>query len=1021
MMDTSEQDFESVIERFLTGQSVSPKPVRPDSAAEGRSEYGSGDFTQYRSRKQEDYDRTSCLDAEILFDFIRASQAETWEKLKQQHGVHVKERFLKRLVSEIERRGTLDVLRKGVTDLGCYFHLAYFKPETALNEEHRRLYRSNVLSIIRQVHYSLKNENSIDVVLFLNGLPVFTAELKNPVKGQNVENAVWQYKKDRDPKEPLLKFGRCLAHFAVDTDLVFMTTHLQGTSTEFLPFNRGHENGAGNPPNPNGFRTAYLWESIWQPDSVLDIINHFLRRVDVLDENGRPTGKKKLIFPRYHQLDLVRNLVADARELGPGQSYLVEHSAGSGKSNTIAWLAHQLAGLHDEKDKRVFDTIIVITDRRVLDQQLRQTVKSFEQTRGLVSAIDKQKSSRLAEALEAGKDIIVTTLQTFPFVAEKLTAVKSKTFAVLIDEAHSSQTGETTRSLKRTLAAPSLEEASKEDEGPASDDEDEINARIEALMKNTGRLPNVSFFAFTATPKGKTLELFGTPQSDGSFRSFSLYPMRQAIEERFILDVLKNYTTFKVYFGLNKRIEDDPDYPRKKAIALLRSYADLHEHAIRTKTEIIVEHFETQVKNRIGKQAKAMVVTRSRLHAVRYKQMFDRVSKTLRLPWKALVAFSGTVKDPETGLEYTEAGMNGFSDSQTAEAFKQSGNRFLIVAEKFQTGFDQPLLHTMYVDKILSGVNAVQTLSRLNRIHPPDKEDTMVLDFANEAEDIQEAFQPYYEATLLTEPTDPNKLYDIKRTAEEFLIYQRQDVEAFAKVYFSKKGSQEKLRPILDPVVERFKEREKDEREEFRKAVTTFVRLYSFLSHVIRFKDPELEKTYQFLRILRALLPTVVERLPVDVTDKINMESYRIQETSTGEIRLLNEDGELEPIKDLGTGGTEEDEKIPLSEIVEYINENYGTDFTDEDKVQHFARDMERRLTDSEGLRHALDSSINPSRETRLLAFSDYFSEILEDMIDSNTAIYNRIQADPRFGELFREVMFRRVDQFMVMTGAANP
>ena len=982
LVDTSEQDFESTVEQALV-------------------ESG------YRSRKHTDYDRFRCLDEGTLFDFIRATQMEMWEKLKLQHGEQVRERFLKRLVKEIQDRGALDVLRKGIIDLGCHFDLAYFKPETSLNERHQRLYNANVFSVIRQLHFSEQNDQSLDLCLFLNGIPIFTAELKNPAKGQTVQNAIQQYRKNRDPKEPLFQFERCLAHFAVDTDYAFMTTRLARDSTRFLPFNKGHENGAGNPPNPDGFRTAYLWEEVWQPDSILEIINHFVRRVDVLDEDGKPTGKKNLIFPRYHQLDAVRRLIGDAKAEGAGKSYLIEHSAGSGKSNTIAWLAHQLAGLHDARDKRIFDSVIVITDRRVLDAQLRQTVQSFEQTKGLVSAIIDQKSSKLAEALEAGKDIIVTTLQTFPFVTEKIQKMGSKTFAVLIDEAHSSQTGETTRSMKSTLSASSMEEAEQTDK-EGETEEDRINAAVEEQMKKSGRLQNVSFFAFTATPKPKTLELFGRRDADGKFYPFSLYSMRQAIEEKFILDVLQNYTTFKVYFALNKRVESDPEYSRKKAIYLLKSYADLHEHAIRSKTEIMVEHFHDQVKDRIGGQAKAMVVTRSRLHAVRYKQMFDKVLKQEKLPYKALVAFSGTVRDPDTGEEFTESKMNGgIPESQTAQSFKQSKYRFLIVAEKFQTGFDQPLLHTMYVDKKLSGVNAVQTLSRLNRTHP-DKKDTMVLDFTNDADDIQKSFQPYYETTLLTEQTDPNKLYDLKRKVEEHLLYQKQDVEAFAKLYFSKGATQQKLRAFLDPFVDKFNQLEPDQQEEFRKGVDSYVRLYSFLCHVIQFTDIDLEKTYQFLRLLRPLLPVIRERLPVEVTDSINMDSWKLTQTSSGKIALMDEDGELQPITELGTG-KQEDEHLPLSEIVQYINEHYGTEFTDEDKVRYFTEDMERRMSDQQGLRQALDPEINPSEETRKLAFKDYFDEILEDMIDANTDIYRKIVEDQNFGDIFRMVMFKKV------------
>ena len=982
-MDTSEKDFETTIISHLV-------------------ESG------YRERTASDYDKSLCLDPELVIDFIRATQIKTWEKLKEQYGSHVKERFVKRLVNEIKAKGTLHVLRKGIDDVGCHFELAYFKPETNLNEEHRRLYNGNIFSVVRQLKYSEKNENSLDLAVFLNGLPVFTLELKNPAKGQTVENAIQQYRKNRDPKEPLLAFKKCLAHFAMDTDLVYMTTKLRGTSTRFLPFNKGHNSGSGNPPNEDGFRTAYFWEQILQKDSMLEIINHFLREVDVMDEDGKATGEKNLIFPRFHQLDAVRKLVAHSQSMGPGHSYLVEHSAGSGKSNTISWLAHQLAGLHDSEDKRVFDTILVITDRRVLDKQLRDTVMSFEQTKGLVSAIEKQKSKELAAALEEGKDIIITTLQTFPFVTEKITSIRGRNFAVLIDEAHSSQTGAASRSLKETLSVKDLEDAENEDQQEDEDGQDAINQRIEDLMKRTGRLPNVSFFAFTATPKPKTLELFGTEQTDGTFRPRSIYSMRQAIEEEFILDVLKNYTTFKVYFSLLKKIEDDPNYPKKKATSLLRSYADLHPHAINRKTEIMVEHFDTQVKSRINGQAKAMVVTRSRLHAVRYKQEFDKVISQRNLPYQALVAFSGVVKDPDTGMEFTESVMNGFPEAQTAATFKQSKNRFLIVAEKFQTGFDQPLLHTMYVDKKLSGVNAVQTLSRLNRT-TRYKDDTMVLDFANDADEIQKSFQPYYETTLLSEATDPNKLYDLKRNAEEYLIYLLEHVEDFAKIYFSKKGTQQKARPILDKALDRFKEREKEEQEAFKKAVVDYVRMYSFLSHVVKFQDVNLEKTFQFLRHLRPLLLIEHERLPVEVTDKINMESYRIQQTSTGDIALMDEDGELKPPSDVGTGAPREEENAPLSEIITYINENFGTEFTDADKVRYFAEDMERRLADNEGLQNALNPIVNPSEDTRRMAFDEYFNEVLEDMIDSNFDIYQKIVENKEFGNIFKLAIFKEI------------
>jgi len=991
-MDTSEKGFESSIFGYLTA-------------------------TGYVARDSGNYDRALCLDPDALFQFLYAAQAKAWEKLKLQHGEQAKERFLKRLCGQIEKRGTLDVLRKGIDDLGCHFELAYFQPETTLNEEHARLYQANILGVMRQVHYSEKNDNSLDLVLFVNGLPVITAELKTPLKGQDVKDAVAQYKLSRDPKEPLFAFRRCLAHFAADTDLVFMTTRLQGGKTWFLPFNKGHNRGAGNPPNPKGFKTSYLWEEVWQRDRLLEILNHFVVDRDKLDEKGKKTGEREVIFPRYHQLDAVRRLVAHARENGTGQNYLVEHSAGSGKSNSIAWLCHRLVGLHDANDQRVFDSIVVVTDRRVLDQQLRSTIRSFEQVKGIVTAIEKHKSQELAKALMGGKDIIITTLQTFPFVAERIGELPGHRFAVVIDEAHSSQSGETNRSMKEILTASSLEEAAKAEAAEQEDEEDAVNSAVEAVIRRRGRLKNVSFFAFTATPKQKTLELFGTPQA-GGLGPFSLYSMRQAIEEGFILDVLQNYTTFKVYFSLLKRIETDPQYDRKKATYLLRSYADLHEHAIHTKTAMVLDHFEEEVKDRIAGKAKAMVVTRSRLHAVRYKLDFDREMKKRRLPYKALVAFSGEVRDPDSGQKFTEAGMNGFPESQTASTFKGKDYRLLIVAEKFQTGFDQPLLHTMYVDKKLGGVNAVQTLSRLNRVHP-EKEDTCILDFGNDVDDIQKAFQPYFECTLLTEPTDPNKLYDLKRTVEDHHLFGAEEVEGFARVYFSAKGKQEQLQPLLDAVVERYELRPKEERADIRKHVGDYVRLYAFLSQVIMFSDANLEKFYQFTRHLLRKLKLPDDPLPLEITKNINMDSYRVQQTSSGTIKLMDEDGQLKPISALGTGRPQQEDPAPLSQIIEYINEHFGTDFTKADKVKFFAENMGRRLEDQEGLRRALDTGVNPSEETRKLAFDTFFGDTLEDMIDSDFDIYKKIKDDPNFGALFRSVMYRRIEAAIQSRAAA--
>jgi type I restriction enzyme R subunit len=739
-MDISEKNLEDTIEQVLLSQ--------PDSAVmldtpntvlrQSRPLYGAATSNLvldnvapggYRKRVSADYDKALCLISDDVLNFIYATQPKEWDKFKKLYADDAKSRLLQRLANEVRTRGTLDVLRKGIKTDGCKFQLAYFHPSSHLNEALQRLYEANIFSEIRQLHYSQRNQNSLDLVLFLNGLSLFTAELKNPFTGQNVQDAIQQYRVNRDPHEALFAFDRCLAHFAIDPDMVYMASHLEGTSTRFLPFNLGRNGGAGNPPSWKGFATAYLWERIWTRDSVLNLVQQFVQVIEDLDDKGKKTGKKHLIFPRYHQLDAVRRLLADAYRQGPGQHYLIEHSAGSGKSNSISWLAHQLSVLHDAQDRRVFDSIIVVTDRRILDRQLQQTVQQFEQTLGVVQNIDAN-SGQLQEALEGGKTIIVTTLQKFPVIVKDIGFLPGKRFAVIIDEAHSSQSGESTSSLKTVLTVGSLDDADIEESNEGEDLED----RISDIVKRRGRLPNVSYFAFTATPKPKTLELFGTRQEKGSYEAFSLYTMRQAIEEHFILDVLENYTTYKTYWSLLKKVEADPHYDRTKASLLLKSFVDRHEQTIAKKVTIMIEHFAGQVAHQIDGKAKAMIVTRSRLHAVRYKHAVDRYLKEHGYPYRALVAFSGTVKDG--GIDYTEAHMNGFSKTQTAETFKQDSYRILIVANKFQTGFDQPLLHTMYVDKKLGGVNAVQTLSRLNRIYS-GKNETMVLDFANDTEEIQ--------------------------------------------------------------------------------------------------------------------------------------------------------------------------------------------------------------------------------------------------------------------------------------------
>ena len=997
--EISERSFEEAIERGLLQYGPDASAAGAGTIRETAPPYGDTPPGGYRKRGPEEYDRALCLLPRDVVDFVLATQPQEWKKLEQHHGAAVKDQFLKRLAGEIERRGALDVLRNGIKDSGCKFQLAYFRPASGLNEATRRLHAANMFSVVRQVRYSTKNENCLDLVLFLNGIPIFTAELKNPLNAQDVEDAIRQYKTDRDAREPLLAYGRCLAHFAVDPDLVYVTTRLAGAKTRFLPFNQGKYGGAGNPPVPptrQGYATAYLWEDTWARDSVLELVRQYIHEVEEEDEKGRKTGKRFLIFPRYQQLDCVRKLVADARAAGAGQRYLIQHSAGSGKSFTLAWLAHQLATLHDVNDKRVFDSIVVITDRRILDRQLQTTMRQFEQTLGVVENIDTT-SRQLKDALEAGKTIIVTTLQKFPVIEKEIGELPGKRFALIVDEAHSSQSGDSTKSLKAVLSSGSLE-AAEEEEATAPTPEEELENTILAEMEKRGRLPNLSTFAFTATPKPKTLELFGTKRADGKFEPFHLYSMRQAIEEGFILDVLENYATYTAYWRLLKKVEDDPRYDKKKAEYLLKSFVELHPHAIGEKVKICAEHFAAKVQGEIGGKAKAMIVTRSRLHAVRYKLAVDKYLLERGYPFKALVAFSGTVQD--AGQSYTESGMNGFSEGQTARTFEQPDYRFLIVANKFQTGFDQPLLHSMYVDKKLGGVNAVQTLSRLNRTHP-EKKGTMVLDFANESEGIKLAFEPYYETTLLSEATDPNLLYEVQTRLAAFPVYTSADVEAFAKVYFDAKAGQDRLYAVLAPVVERVQALSDEERRDFRGQITDYVRLYAFLSQVLTFADSDLEKLYVFARYLRRLLPADRAELPREVQQNIDMESYRIQQTGGGKIALERRPGVLDPVSTKSGYGADTEELETLSRIIAELNERFGLNLGPEHRIA--LNQMMAKLDEDAALDAA--ARVN-TRENVRLTFDHKVEHVIQEIVDSNFDLYKRITDDHAFGTALKNFLF---------------
>ena len=996
-VDVSERAFEEAIEACLLQGGEGLLAERGDSS-QGMAPGG------YRKRRTEDYDRALCLVPRDVLDFVLATQPQAWERLTQHHGALVEERFLKRLASEIARRGALDVLRNGIRDMGCRFRLAWFRPASGLNEETQRLYEGNLFFVARQLHYSEKNNKSLDLAIFLNGIPIFTAELKNPLTGQTVQDAIRQYRTDRDPREPLFGYGRCLAHFAVDPDLVYVTTHLMGPQTRFLPFNRGKFGGAGNPPVPptrSGYATSYLWEETWAIDSVLDLVRQFIHEVQEEDDRGRKTGKRFLIFPRYQQLDCVRQLVADARLRGSGRRYLIQHSAGSGKTFTIAWLAHQLSTLHDADDRRVFDSIVVISDRRVLDRQLQTAMRQFEQTLGVVENIDTT-SRQLKDALESGKTIIVTTLQKFPVIAQEIGELPGQRFALIVDEAHSSQSGEGTQGPKDVLAAPSLEEAEAEDTDPPTPEEEDLGHPALAQMARRKQPPNVSTFAFTATPKPKTLELFGTRRPDGSFAPFHLYSMRQAIEEGFILDVLQNYTTYKAYWRLFKKIEDDPRYDKSKAVYLLKSFVDLHPHAIEEKVRIMVEHFTGKSQRAVGGKAKAMIVTRSRLHAVRYKLAVDRHLAELGKPFKTLVAFSGTVQDG--GQPYTESGMNGLPEAQTARTFEAPEYRLLIVANKFQTGFDQPLLQAMYVDKKLGGVNAVQTLSRLNRTHP-EKADTVVLDFTNESDDILAAFQPYYETTILSEATDPNLLYDVQSRLRTYPVFTDDDVEAFAHVYFGSGATQDQLYAALAPVVQRFSDLQEGEQQDFCGEITDYLRLYSFLAQVITFLDADLEKLYVFARYLRRLLTVEREELPRGIQQNIDMASYRIQRTGNGSIALERKGARLDPAgtKEHRQSTTEELEA--LSRIIADLNERFGIELDAEHRIT-LGRMMDR-LGEDAALEVA--ARVNTPENVRI-TFDHKVEQVIQEIVDVNFDLYRRITDDPAFGEVVKNHLF---DQYL--------
>lgn len=974
----------------------------------------------YQKGASEDFDTERAIEPVRVLTFIQNTQDKQWQALKGIHGSDTEKVVLDDLCKTLETQGMLNVLRHGFKCYGKKLKVAFFAPSTKLNPDTLAQYNANTLSVTRQLYFSATDKKSLDMVLFLNGLPVITMELKNPLSGQTVEDAKRQYKTDRDPKEKLFEFKkRALVHFAVDQDLVFMSTRLSGAKTFFLPFNLGANGGAGNPPaTDGGYRTAYLWREVLQSDSLLDILGRFMHlQVEdkkVLTDKGiKKIRKETMIFPRYHQLDSVRKLIIHSKGHGAGRNYLVEHSAGSGKSNSIAWLAHRLSSLHDSDDKKIFDTVVVITDRRVLDQQLQDTIYQFEHKQGVVQKIDED-TRQLVTALTTGTPIIISTVQKFPFVTETIEKInkelgegsvaistKGRRFAVIVDEAHSSQSGETAIELKGVLNKHGIEEQAAQ--YIAENDEEIEDAIIQNMMKR-GRQPNISFFAFTATPKYKTKKLFDEPGPTGE-SPFHKYSMRQAIEERFILDVLKNYTTYDTYFRITQTAEDDPNVERKKAARSLARFLTLHPHNLRQKTEVMIEHFRASVRHKIGGRAKAMVVTDSRLAAVKYKLMFDEYLKEKNYTdIKTLVAFSGMVEDPECpGKKYTEVGMNGgISERELPGVFDSEEYRVLLVAEKYQTGFDQPYLHTMYVDKKLAGIQAVQTLSRLNRM-ATGKEDTFVLDFRNKREEIFTAFKPYYEETVVEELTDPHHMYRLQGQIEERHLLRDNEIRDLCTVYFAPKRKETvhdhaKMNGILDLAVERYKELDEAEQEEIKGLFVNFRNMYAFLSQVIPYQDSDLEKLYTYLRFLLTKLPRRPSSPTYHLENEVELEYYRLQKISEGSIDLHR--GEAQPLKgpsDVGTGQTDDDE-IRLSELIDILNERFGTDFTEADQL--FFDQIEAEAKEDDNLRQA--AKVN-SMADFLDIFKKMFEGLVIDRMEGNEDIFGRLMSDPDFRNLAQD------------------
>lgn len=967
-----------------------------ESAFEEHIEKELAKLHQYRKRNAEtDYDKATTFDGELLFEFLRSTQGKKLERLEETYGDALKSRLLRRIDDEIGKRGVINVLRKGVEEGPVQFDLMFFRPASGLNPEIEKLFRGNIFSVMRQVKFSQTSEQSVDLVIFINGIPIFTAELKNELTGQNVEHAKRQYMTDRDPREKLFTFKRCVAHFAVDTNEVYITTELKEERTFFLPFNRGFENGAGNPPVEKKHKTHYLWEEMWVPESLADLLQSFVHTYEEIREDrlGKEYKVQVQLFPRYHQWRAVLDLLTTSLNQGIGRNYLIQHSAGSGKSLTIAWLAYRLTELFGVENEKIYDTVIVLTDRRVLDKQLRNTIKALEATPGILVAAGED-NTRLRDALNSNAKIITTTIQKFPFVQDVVVNLSAKKFALIVDEAHSSQSGEMRRTVQETLG---------------DYDEEEWLLRQMAARQQP---KNISYFAFTATPRHETIERFGEKQPDGSFQPFSLYSMKQAIEEKFILDVLTNYTTYRTYFKLLKKVGEDPTVPRSRALSAILRYVKLHEATLEQKIEIIMAHFEQTVRDMLRGEAKAMIVTSSRKAAALYKLTLDNYLRKNNLHYKTLAAFTDAVEID--GQSYTETSINeGVPEEHTAREFKKPDYRFLIVAEKYQTGFDEPFLCAMYVDKRLSGVQAVQTLSRLNRT-TRDKDQVYILDFVNEAAEIKEAFEPYYTTTIISEGTDINALNDL-RTAL-FAVYQIDEEvldEFVTLIDPDAEEIHERANSFLDDLAKKIIDElphgsagdviEEDKYGEFLSIGNIYLKRYPYLAQVLGYSDLKHEKLYLLLKYLLKKLPKDPKRPLIEILKYVDIDSVRVVRKLQTRIELLSQAGDVRDEEVIPQTPIEEKED-PLSQIINDVNKRWGVDFGPEQ--QETLNAIGKELTTDESFQSVVYNNPLPSSE---LEFKKVFGDKVDDQFEVDRKLWEQLMNNPDLNKYIEKKMFKYV------------